>query len=674
MTGRHRENRESEDLPGDIWFNVFGEKNREHTQRWVPPVCFHFFSPCNKMLHRLFLSMLMVSFLPLKAQQDTVRWLRGTTIRSQRFSSADPSMLQQKADTSAVARLTGFTLADRLDRESPLFVKSYGPGSLATVSLRGTGAAQSAVLWNGLSLNSPMPGMYDLSLLPAFLLDDIVIQSGGNGPLVGSGAMGGAIFLNSGNDFGKGFAAEALAGYGSFGQRQYGAGFRAASGKTASNTRFYAQHAANDFPFITPEGGTAVQQHAQFHQLGFTEDFRAGHDSNFLDLHFWYLENDRKIPPHMLAAISQQEQKDKSLRAVASWNVINGNLQHHISAGLNNEYIHYRDPAARLDEKSEAFTFQGNLETAYQFTEKMKGELQLAALRAQVETENYVHNMYQDQWSFGVKAVYESEKLYVHASARQGWFDDQRIPFLPAAGIRFTFLPAVSWRADAARIYRIPTLNDRYWIPGGNPELDPEDGYSASTGLQCILVSGGFRALINAGAYLSQLKKAIVWLPASNGIYTAKNIQETKSRGLEGNMETGYQQGRWKFNAGISATYSSSVITATDPGFAEGIGRQMIYTPRILYKTQANIHYRSLSLRYYHTYTGYRYTSIDHVHYLEPFDLAELIIAWSGTAGKSSITATFSIKNLYDETYQVIAWRAMPGRSYHAGLLFRFGK
>ena len=30
-------------------------------------------------------------------------------------------------------------------------------------------------------------------------------------------------------------------------------------------------------------------------------------------------------------------------------------------------------------------------------------------------------------------------------------------------------------RAQVARGYRVPTLNDRYWIPGGNPDVVPED-------------------------------------------------------------------------------------------------------------------------------------------------------------------------------------------------------
>ena len=31
-------------------------------------------------------------------------------------------------------------------------------------------------------------------------------------------------------------------------------------------------------------------------------------------------------------------------------------------------------------------------------------------------------------------------------------------------------------------LYRLPGLNDLYWMPGGNPDLKPEYGYSAEAG------------------------------------------------------------------------------------------------------------------------------------------------------------------------------------------------
>ncbi|MBK9299353.1 MAG: TonB-dependent receptor plug domain-containing protein [Bacteroidetes bacterium] len=47
-----------------------------------------------------------------------------------------------------------------------VFVKNYGVGSLSTISIRGSSAAQTAVLWHGLNLNNAMTGLADFSILP----------------------------------------------------------------------------------------------------------------------------------------------------------------------------------------------------------------------------------------------------------------------------------------------------------------------------------------------------------------------------------------------------------------------------------------------------------------------------------------------------------------------------
>ena len=56
-----------------------------------------------------------------------------------------------------------FSLADMLAHNSPVYIKSHGRGTAATVSLRGTGASHTQVMWNGMSMNSPLFGMMDLS-------------------------------------------------------------------------------------------------------------------------------------------------------------------------------------------------------------------------------------------------------------------------------------------------------------------------------------------------------------------------------------------------------------------------------------------------------------------------------------------------------------------------------
>src|SRR6187402_1862581 len=86
-------------------------------------------------------------------------------------------------------------LSDKLSSDVPLYLKSYGNNQLSTISIRGTTASQTAVLWNGININSPTLGQSDLALLPLYLFDQLSVRYGGSSALYGSDAIGGSILL-----------------------------------------------------------------------------------------------------------------------------------------------------------------------------------------------------------------------------------------------------------------------------------------------------------------------------------------------------------------------------------------------------------------------------------------------------------------------------------------------
>ena len=124
---------------------------------------------------------------------DTIRQLNVVEVSTSRlilFSNANKS---ETLDSALLDRYTSSNLADILLNESQIFIKSYGLGSLASSSFRGSGANHTSVLWNGFNLQSPMNGIIDLSLIPANFMNNVAIQYGGAGALWGTGAVGGSI-------------------------------------------------------------------------------------------------------------------------------------------------------------------------------------------------------------------------------------------------------------------------------------------------------------------------------------------------------------------------------------------------------------------------------------------------------------------------------------------------
>src|SRR5699024_5712930 len=81
-------------------------------------------------------------------------------------------------DSARLSFVQNKTLGEVLSMESTLFIKSNGPGLVATASQRGFGAEQIQVLWEVIRLNHSMLGLTDLSLVPADFFSNIPISSG----------------------------------------------------------------------------------------------------------------------------------------------------------------------------------------------------------------------------------------------------------------------------------------------------------------------------------------------------------------------------------------------------------------------------------------------------------------------------------------------------------------
>ena len=92
-------------------------------------------------------------------------------------------------DSLVLKESISLSVADILTQNTPVFIKSYGRGSMATASMRGTAPSHTKVTWNGMSLNSPMLGMVDFSYIPAYLVDDAELYHG-----AGSVGVSGAVW------------------------------------------------------------------------------------------------------------------------------------------------------------------------------------------------------------------------------------------------------------------------------------------------------------------------------------------------------------------------------------------------------------------------------------------------------------------------------------------------
>ena len=607
---------------------------------------------------------------------DSIRWLNPITIQTDKLTTPDKTSSAIALDTSSIAKITSTTLADQLGREGNLFVKSYGPGSLATLSIQGTSASHVGLKWNGFDINNPSLGLYDLSLIPTFLLDNATLIYSGNGASFGSGAIGGALQLTTSAVASKAFSVQVLTGAGSARYFQNGLQIAANNGIVATKTRLYMQHAVNNYSYTTPEGKTANQHNAAFHQNGVSQDLAFQLKGSTINVHGWYLQNDHLIPPIMLVPVSKQEQKDESLRFSGDWELKNKFADLMLSSGYIIDKIHFTDGVAKIDALSSARSWQSSAEATKKIDQRFTTILKAEWNHSYGETDGYKNGKYLDQFSAVMLFRYAriNKNLIITGMVRKTYHNGSEVPFIPSIQSYWKFTKALALRVAGAEVYRIPTLNDRFWQPGGNENLLPEEGEEFSTALVAETKVNHFTFSLDAGVFYSKINNQIVWVPGANGLYGAENVHQVESKGTSATFRLKYSGNKTTVNLTITPQYNESVILKSSGTFVNAIGKQQMYTPRELLKGMLKINYRVWSVSCYYNQTGERFTTPDHNAVLPTYSTTDVVLAYEKRYRKISLTLTFSANNIFDENYQVLAWRAMPGRNYQSGLLLGFGK
>jgi iron complex outermembrane receptor protein len=86
---------------------------------------------------------------------------------------------------------------------------------------------------------------------------------------------------------------------------------------------------------------------------------------------------------------------------------------------------------------------------------------------------------------------------------------------MPSVGVEYHPFASHQFyiKTNIARNYHEPSLNDLYYIPGGNPELKSEKGATADigTGYSGNIGKSSYHVTLNG--YFSEIENWIIWLP-----------------------------------------------------------------------------------------------------------------------------------------------------------------
>ena len=606
-------------------------------------------------------------------------------------SPANQVLHETLIDTLAIQQSIHLDLSELLSRHSTVYIKSTGDGLLSTASFRGTDPGHTKVFWNGIRLNSPMLGQVDLSMVPVCFADQVKLLHGSSSLTESSGALGGIISLQGIPDWDSKTGLKINQEAGSFHSYHTTSELDLRFGNLLSSSKFFFNQSQNDFTFtntgILPVEETRLKK-AGFHKSGFNQDayYRLNH-KNQVSLHLWYQQADRNIPQPMSYEGDERSemQFDKQLFSIITWKHYRDKSTMEVRSGMSLARINYlfEFPELRfvnVDSRSKEegvhnqFKLNREINNKLKLTTTVSHMFHQVSIYEKVRSEGY--NAHQSELSVMMMFNREmSDRLSAWILMREDLVNTTFLPVMPSLGLSYKILKnnELYLKSNLSRNYNVPSLNDLYWIPGGNPGLKPEMSYTGDLSGSMSHKKGNHEIGGEITGFVSWIEDWILWKPTQFHYWTAENIASVFSRGLEAMFNSAVAGKNYKIqlNANYSLTFTTNQHTVSMVD--QSRGKQLVYIPRHVMNTHAYFDFKGYYLNYSLILTGKRYTqsSNEESHFetvLNPYALNHVLFGKEIILSRMKTTIQFGIYNIFNKSYQVILARPMPGRYYSINL------
>lgn len=633
---------------------------------------------------------------------------------------ADIGVTKTTIDSLALKENVALSMADVLTFNSSVFVKSYGRATLSTVAFRGTSPSHTRVTWNGLEISSPMLGMTDLSTIPAYFIDSAALLHGTSSVNDSGGGLGGAVCLASSAEVDSGLSMQYIQGIASF--KTFDEFLRLDYGgkKWTSSTRVAYSSSPNDYKYTNhdkklnrydSDGNIIDSYHpTERNRSGAFKDFHALQQVQFnsgrgdrLDLALWYVNSNRELPMTTTDYGDERDfenrQREQTFRAVFGWTHTRGKWNINLKSGYINTRMAYDyrreitegNWSALTRSRSRVNTFFASAKADWAplrkwfFTASLKAYQHFVRSEdtnavMQVADRNIVgYKKGRIELSGALSAKWQPiDPLGISVVLRQEMFGTEWARLIPAVFIDALLSRTgnVMLRASASRNHKFPSLNDMYFLPGGNPDLRSEHGWTYDVG-----ASFGMPFLRGSLTWFdSRIDDWIIWLPTTKGFFSPRNVKAVHAYGIEAGLNATVEP--WSgwvfdFNANYSWTPSVNVGAPMSPA-DRSVGRQLPYVPRHSAGFTARLSWRRWSLLWKWVYYSERFTmssnDLSLTGSLPDYFMNNLVLEKSLSFKPLDLQFKLAVNNLFNEDYLSVLSRPMPGINFAftVGILPKF--
>ena len=674
--------------------------------------------PLKYIFYILSFALLLISF-KISAQSN-VTALEELTVTARR-PIKEIGVEKTTFDSVALKENIALSMADILTYNSSVYVKNYGRATLSTVAFRGTSPSHTQVTWNGIRINSPMLGMTDFSTIPAYFIDQAALFHGTSSVNETGGGLGGLVKLATIPDAPPGFNLQYVQGIGSFSTFDEFLRFSFKNDHWTSSTRFVYSSSPNDYTYINHDKKVNIydDEHNIIGQYYPKEKNRSGAFKDLqllqevyyntlrgdkLGLNIWYVNSNRELPMLSTDYGDEREfenrQRENTLRTVISWDHSKTAWNLALKAGYIYTWLAYDyrreitegNWAAMTRARSHVNTLFGSAEGNYNIEDKWLFTASLTAHQQFVRSED--KNIILQQ---GDKAVvgYDKARLELSASLSAKWqpiaelglgltvrediFGNKAAPFIPAFFVDWMPLNAswggrpasISLKGSVSKNYRFPSLNDLYFLPGGNPDLRSEHGFTYDFGADFrIDLSRRVSLFLSANWFDSRINDWIIWLPTTKGFFSPRNVKTVHAYGVETNAEAGLDFGRdWLLNLNGSFSWTPSINKGEKMSPADqSVGKQLPYVPKFSSSVTGRIQWKTWSFLYKWCYYSERFTMSSNDYtlsgHLPQYFMSNVSLEKNFSFKPMDLQLKLAVNNLFNEDYLSVLSHPMPGINF----------
>ena len=646
---------------------------------------------------------------PVITGSDSLRHIRQVDIHGEKTqSNVAASKPVQQMSKEEIDLLGIHELADAVKKFAGTNVRDYGGiGGMKTVSVRNLGAHHTAVSYDGMTISNTQAGQIDIGRFSLDNVERIGLAIGNEEGLMQTArhyASAGLLSITTENphfDHGHKWSFRGGLRAGSFGlvspSLRY---WQQLSSSTVLSLNGTYMHADGAYPFTLVNGKNRTHEKRHNSDIdswqGEANIYHTFRDGGQLDTKAYWYYSERRLPGSVILYNTTARERlwDEDFFAQTiytksfspEWK-LSGKLKYTHSWNLYEDYgPNYS--SGKLRDVNRQNEYYGSATLGWLPTSNFKmslaQDLFFNDLRnnIRVSANEGPSNPVRTTSLTALNAQWDLQRLqldgnmvyaFAHEHVVHGSQPSDRSRLSPTLSASYSLLRngALRIRAMVKNTFRMPTFNDLYYRRMGNTGLRPEKARLYNVGLTWSGRPFGFTRYMNitVDGYHNDVTDKIVAFP-STYVWKMANFGKVAIDGIDATLsaEVGLFK---KVDLVVNAAYSyqKSVDKLKQ---SSSYNKQLPYTPRHSGNASVLIKNPWVNIGYSLLMQGERWSIvIDSDQYrLDPFWEHTLTLSHRFQFRTWSMELRGTVRNLFDEQYEIIKYYPMPGRSGEVTLNF----